>query len=309
MRVRASALNFRDLLGMKGALQIRGSGMAANNIPLCDGAGEVVAVGPDVTRVKVGDRVAAIFHACWIGGSAPQELNLLGRSSGRDDGMLTEFTRVDESELVIVPPHLSFEEAATLPCAGVTAWYALHGVQALLPGEDVLTIGTGGVSLFALQLAKLTGARVIATTTSPQKMDVLRELGADVVIDTSADPQWHQQVLAATDGLGVDVCVEVAGGDILTAAMQATRPGGRISAVGALSRRADGISPLFRSRGLNLHPTRVGSRQHFEQMNRAIAAHGLKPVIDRVFAFDDARAAFEHFDTGVRIGKTVISHS
>jgi NADPH:quinone reductase-like Zn-dependent oxidoreductase len=309
VRVHATSLNFRDLLGLKGALQVSGPGMAPDHIPLCDGAGEVVAVGPDVTRVKVGDRVAATFHPGWIGGPAPHDLNVLGRSSGRNDGMLTEFTRVDESELVIVPPHLSFEEAATLPCAGVTAWYALHGAQALLAGEDVLTIGTGGVSLFALQFAKLAGARVIATTTSPQKVDVLKQLGADVVIVTADDPKWHRQVLAATEGRGVDVAVDVVGGDVFTHAMQSTRPNGRMSLVGVLSRSTEGASPLFRARGLNLHPTRVGSRFHFEQMNRAIAVNRLKPVIDRVFAFDDARAAFEHFETGVRIGKTVISHS
>jgi NADPH:quinone reductase-like Zn-dependent oxidoreductase len=308
VRVRATSLNFRDLLGLKGALQVSGPGMAPDHIPLCDGAGEVVAVGSEVTRVKVGDHVAATFHPGWIAGPPPHDLNVLGRSSARNDGMLTEFTRVDESELVIVPPHLSFEEAATLPCAGVTAWYALHGPQALLAGEDVLTIGTGGVSLFALQFARLAGARVIATTTSPQKVDVLKKLGADIVIDTSDDPQWHRQVRAATEGRGVDVAVEVIGGDVLTAAMQATRPGGRMSLVGALSRSSE-ISPVFRGRGLTMNPTRVGSRLHFEQMNRAIAANRLKPVIDRVFAFDDARAAFEHFDTGVRIGKTVISHS
>jgi NADPH:quinone reductase-like Zn-dependent oxidoreductase len=308
VRIRASSLNFRDLLGLQGSLQMAGPGMALDHIPLCDGAGEVVAVGPEVTRVKIGDRVAATFHPSWIAGPAPHDLNVLGRSSARNDGMLAEFTRVDESELVVVPAHLSFEEAATLPCAGVTAWYALHGAQALLPGEDVLTIGTGGVSLFALQFAKAGGARVIATTTSPAKVEVLEKLGADVVIDTSGDPKWHQRVLVATEGRGVDVAVEVVGGEMTTEVFRATRCSGRVSLVGALSRSADALSPVARGRGIYLHPTRVGSRLHFEQMNRAIAANQLRPVIDRVFDFDDARAAFEHFDTGVRIGKTIIRH-
>jgi NADPH:quinone reductase-like Zn-dependent oxidoreductase len=309
VRVRASSLNFRDLLGLKGALQVSGPGMAPDHIPLCDGAGEVVAIGPEVTRVKVGDRVAATFHPGWIAGPAPHDLNVLGRSSGANDGMLAEYTRVDESELVIVPSHLSFEEAATLPCAGVTAWYALHGAQALLAGEDVLTIGTGGVSLFALQFAKLAGARVIATTTSSGKMDLLKQMGADVVIDTSADPKWHRQVLAATDGRGVDVALDVVGGELFENIVRATRGNGRVSLVGVLSRSTDGISPLVRGRGLNLNPTRVGSRLHFEQMNRAIAVNQLRPVIDRVFGFDEARAAFQHFESGVRAGKVVISHS
>lgn len=308
VRIRASSLNFRDLIALQGLLQAVPPGMAANCIPLCDGAGEVVAVGEDVTRVKPGDRVALTFHRDWTAGPVPHNLNVLGRGTGVNEGTLTEFSTVDESELVHLPAHLSYEEGATLPCAGVTAWYALHGAMPLYSGEEVLVLGTGGVSIFALQLAKLAGARVIATTTSPEKMDTLRAFGADVVIDASRGPGWSEQVLTATDGRGVDVTVEVVGATSWTDSVQATRCNGRISLVGALSGRNDvniGASTL---KGLNLHPTRVGSRLHFEQMNRAIDANGLRPVIDRTFEFDAAKAAFEYFDHGTRIGKVVISH-
>lgn len=182
VRVRATSINFRDWLGLQGFLQGVEGGMADNHIPMCDGTGEVVAVGPQVGRLNVGDRVAMTFHAGWIAGPVPDDFQVLGRSCNANDGLLTEYTTVDQSEAVVIPDHLSFEEAATLPCAGVTAWAALHGQTQLSPGDDVLVMGTGGVSIFvsifALQLAKLAGARVIATTSSPHKMDRLRELGA-----------------------------------------------------------------------------------------------------------------------------------
>ena len=235
VRVRANGVNFRDLIALDGHMQVVPPGMAKNHIPLCDGAGEIVSIGPEVTRFAVGDRVAFTFHPGWIAGPIPSDLNILGRSSGPNDGLLADFSTVDESELVKLPDHLSFEEGATLPCAGVTAWYALFGPAPLLPGEDVLVMGTGGVALFALQFAKMAGARVIATTTSPSKMDLLRELGADAVIDASNGPGWHEGVLEATDGRGVDVTVEVGGGGTWPDSGMATRNAGRMSMVGALS--------------------------------------------------------------------------
>lgn len=307
MRVRASSLNFRDLLSLKMGVPsqyVVGTG----HFPMCDGAGEVVATGADVTRVQPGDRVAATFHWDWIGGPIPPTLNTYGRGTQGDDGMLTELTLVDESELVHLPGHLSFEEGATLPCAGVTAWCALHHDMPLLPAEDVLVQGTGGVSVFALQFAKLSGARVIATTTTPGKMDTLRKLGADVVIDASGGPGWHQAVLDATAGRGVDVTIEVGGPTTWDDAVKATRENGRISMVGALGGRSQGVNLAFMMRGLHLHPTRVGSRLHFEQMNRAIDYYGIRPVIDRVFGFEEARDAFDYFEHGSRVGKVVIRH-
>ncbi len=309
VKVRASSVNFRDLADLKGYLQALPPGMAQDHIPLSDGAGEIVATGAGVTRVKPGDRVALTFHPAWISGPEPDGLNILGRGSERDNGMLTEFTLADESELVLVPDHLSFEEAATLPCAGLTAWHALHGPAPLLPGQNVLVMGTGGVSIFALQFAKLSGARVIATTTSPQKMEALGKLGADAVIDASSGSGWHHQVIAATGGRGVDVTVEIGGRATWHDSILATRPGGRISMVGQLSGFGDGVSPLFILRGITMNPIRVGSRHQFEQMNRAIAAHGLRPVIDRAFEFEQVQCAFQHFEEGSRIGKVVIHHS
>jgi NADPH:quinone reductase-like Zn-dependent oxidoreductase len=235
---------------------------------------------------------------------------------GRAYCMLTELVLLDESELVHLPGHLSFEEGATLPCAGVTAWYALFGDMPLIPGEDVLVQGTGGVSIFALQFAKISGARVIATTTSPAKMETLRTLGADVVIDTSQGAGWHKKVLDATNGRGVDVAVDVVGPSNWDDTVGATRENGRISMVGALhdtmgnnSQKGYNISLKFMIRGLHLHQTRVGSRLHFEQMNRAMEHHGIHPVIDRVFDFDETAAAFEYFEHGKRVGKVVIRHN
>jgi NADPH:quinone reductase-like Zn-dependent oxidoreductase len=310
MRVRASSLNFRDLGALKGHLQMIPPGMTQDHIPLSDGAGEVIAVGRDVGRLKPGDRVAATFHPAWISGPAPEGLNILGRGSERDNGMLTELSLLDESELVVLPSRLSFEEGATLPCAGLTAWRALHGTPVpLLPGEDVLVMGTGGVSVFALQFAKASGARVIATTTSPAKMDALRDLGADVVIDASRGAGWSQPVLEATGGRGVDLAVQVVGGASWNDTIQATRPGGRVSAVGQVGGFGEGPSPFFALRGVALNPIRVGSRDDFVQMNRGIAANGVRPVIDCVFEFEAAREAFQHFEEGARIGKVVIRHS
>jgi NADPH:quinone reductase-like Zn-dependent oxidoreductase len=305
MRVRASSLNPHDMFTLLYGIPPQYL-VKAGRFPMVDGAGEVLDVGPDVTRVKPGDRVAATYHWDWIGGPAPYSLNTYGRGAKGNDGTLAEFIVTDESELVHLPKHLSFEEGATLPCAGVTAWSALQADMPLLPGEDVLIQGTGGVSVFALQFAKLAGARVIATTTTPSKMETLRTLGADVVIDASRGPGWHKEVLAATAGRGVDVTLEIGGPATWDDSVAATRENGRISVVGALGGAAQPLSFAFFMRGLHLHPPRVGSRVHFEQMNRAMEYHGTHPVIDRVFDFDDARAAFDYFQHGSRVGKVVI---
>ncbi|MBB4615052.1 zinc-dependent alcohol dehydrogenase family protein [Novosphingobium taihuense] len=304
VRLRATSINFRDLMGLQGQLQV-GTGMAPNHIPMCDGAGEVVSVGESVTRVKPGDRVALTFHPTWIAGRIPDDFNVLGRSCHLNDGLLAQYTKVDQSEVVVVPNHLSFEEAATLPCAGVTAWAALQGQMHLLAGDDVLVMGTGGVAIFALQLAKAAGARVIATTTSPAKQQRLWELGADCVVDSSR-PDWSAAVLDATGGRGVDVALDVGGSTGWIETIKATRECGRISLIGALDRSTGGMPGLFMWRGQHLNPTRVGSREQFEQLNRAIAQAKIVPVIDRVFGFEQAAEAFRYFETASRIGKVVI---
>lgn len=307
MRVRASSINFRDLIDIQGHMA-KWYPLADGRIPLCDGVGEVVAVGPDVRRVKTGDRVAAIFHARWMAGPPPHDLNILGRSAEANDGMLTEYTKVDESELVRLPEHLSYEEAAALPCAGVTAWWSLFGPATLMPGETVLIQGTGGVSIFALQFARAINARVIATTTSPSKAQTLRDMGAEVVIDAANGVDWSKAVLDATDGVGVHWAVNIAGGDSFEMSVKAIRHNGRLVMVGQREGPMKNISANFMSRGVNIHNTRVGSRDNFEHMNRALEAAKIKPVIDRVFKFEEAPAAFEYFASAKHIGKVVISH-
>jgi len=305
VRLHATSINFRDLIDLQGVLA-QHYGAPDGRIPMCDGAGEVVAVGPDVRRVKPGDRVAAIFHAHWIAGPPPADLNILGRGADFNDGMLAEFSTVDESELVHIPEHLSYEEAATLPCAGVTAWYSLFGPATLMPGETVLIQGTGGVSVFALQFARAVNARVIATTTSPDKADTLRALGAAEVIDARKGNDWAQAARDAAGGHGVDWSINIAGGDTVEAMVRATRPGGRLIMVGQREGAMDRLSSNFMVRGLNIHVTRVGSREHFEQMNRTIAATGMRPVLARTFDFAEARPAFEHFAAARHIGKIAI---
>jgi NADPH:quinone reductase-like Zn-dependent oxidoreductase len=305
VRLRATSINFRDSIALRGFMQRVGTGMAPNHIPMCDGAGEVSAVGAGVTRCKVGDHVALTFHPTWIAGRIADDFNILGRSCGPNDGLLAQYTTVHQSEVVITPAHLSFEEAATLPCAGVTAWAALNGQVHLNPGDDVLVMGTGGVAIFALQLAKFAGARVIATTTSPAKQARLRELGADAVVDAS-QAGWHAAVLDHTAGRGVDVALDVGGSSGWPETIRAVRECGRISLIGALDMTGGDMPGIFMMRGLHLNPTRVGSREQFEQMNRAITQARIRPVIDKVFEFHEAASAFEYFDTASRIGKVVI---
>lgn len=305
VRLRASSINFRDLLDLDGGLAPPGA-HPDRHIPGCDGAGEVLAIGPDVTRVQPGDRVALTYHPNWMGGPVPRDLDSLGRGVKLNDGTVAQQTCVDESELVHIPSHLSFEEAATLPCAGVTAWWSLFGPATLMPGEFLLLQGTGGVSMFALQFARIIGARVIATTTSSDKAQSLRDHGAEVVIDAGRGKDWVSEVLAATGGSGVDWAVNIAAGTTFTPFVQATRHGGRLVMVGAREGDIPGVDGEFMMRGLNIHSTRVGSRDDFEQMNRAITASGMKPVISRVFGFDEVPAAFADFAEARHVGKVVI---
>jgi len=301
VKMHAASINFRDLLMLKGAY----SHWAKPGFSLTsDGAGEVVAVGEGVWRVKPGDRVALTFHRDWIGGVQPQSPAFLGRG-GSIQGCLQQFSTVSQDEMVLLPPHLSYEEGATLPCAGVTAWSALCAHAVLLPGQTVLVQGSGGVSVFALQLARLFGARVIATSSSDEKLATLAKLGADTLINYTKTPDWHQAVLAATQGAGVDVAVEVGGADTFPKTIEATAQGGRISLVGLLTGLAQMSGSVF-MRGLTLNTIRVGSREHFEQMNRAIAVNKLKPVIDRVFEFGQAQEALRYFEAQKHIGKVVI---
>jgi NADPH:quinone reductase-like Zn-dependent oxidoreductase len=241
-----------------------------------------------------------------MGGPVPRELDSLGRGVKQNDGTIAQQSCVDESELVHFPSHLSFEEAATLPCAGVTAWWSIFGPATLMPGEWLLVQGTGGVSMFALQFARMMGARVIATTTSPDKAHALHEYGAEIVIDAGRGRDWVREVLDATDGVGVDWAINIAAGTTFATFVEAVRHGGRLIMVGWREGEIPGVDGSFMMRGLNIHSTRVGSRDDFEQMNRAIAASGMKPVISNVFGFDEVPAAFAYFAETRHIGKVAI---
>ena len=303
IRLRASSLNFRDGMIMNGHF---GSRVSPGIVPLSDGAGEVTAVGERVTRCKPGDRVMPIFHQHWIGGSRPRGL-MLGLG-GDTDGTLRDYIMVKEDGVTPIPDHLSFEEAAALPCAAVTAWCGLVQQFPLLPGETVVTQGTGGVSIFALQFAKLFGARVISTTSSDEKAEKLRALGADAVVNYKATPDWDQEVMKLTDGMGADVIVEVGGAGTLGKSFKCAHADTRIAIIGLLAGASGGEGFDFMSWLAKTYRTGVGSRDHFEQMNRAISYHKLRPVIDRVFGFDEAREAIAHFTAQKHVGKVVISH-
>ncbi|KUJ69620.1 NADPH:quinone oxidoreductase [Streptomyces albus subsp. albus] len=300
--VRATSLSFRELMVLRGDYVLP---VKPDVIPISDGAGEVVAVGPGVTTARVGDRVAATLFPSWQDG--PFGIDHLPQLGGSLDGMLTEFALVDEHGLVPIPDHLSYEEAATLPCAAVTAWNALTGDGAgLRPGQTLVVQGSGGVSLFALQFGKALGARVIATTSGPRKAARLLELGADDVIDYRATPDWPDKVRELTGGRGADRVVDVAG--LLQQSLTAVAIAGHVACVGFASDTAPPVDSrvLFAS-GATVRALAVGSRTQFLEMNQAIEAHRLRPVIDRVFPFDDAADAYRHYASGKAFGKIVIT--
>lgn len=303
VRVRACSLNHRDLNIISGAYS--SVAIKPDAIPLSDGAGEVAALGPGVTRWKVGDRVAPIFVQRWLGGNLLPEYatSALG---GPSDGVLAEQVVLNEEGLVRIPSHLGFEQAATLPCAAVTAWHAVLVKGALQPGHTVVTLGTGGVSLFAAQFALMTGARVIATTGSDEKVKRLNELGVSDVINYRTVPDWDARVRELTAGRGADLMVEVGGPGSLAKSIAAIRFCGHISVIGNLAGKGT-IDPaaLFAKRG-SMCGLQVGSRDMFEAMNRAIEAAKLEPVIDRVFDFTEARAAYAYLASAKHFGKVVI---
>ena len=307
IRIRASSLNFRDGMLLNGAF---GPLVQPGVVPLSDGAGEVAEVGAGVTRFKQGDRVMPIFNPHWIGGQRPTEMSkVLGLGAGQD-GTLREYMVVNEEAAVAIPAYLSFEEAASLPCAAVTAWCALVGGGIpLYPGETVLTLGTGGVSIFALQFAKLFGARVISTTSSDAKAERLKSLGADHTINYRATPDWENEVRRLTGGLGADLVVEVGGAGTLARSFRSVNANSRIAIVGLLAGANGGEGFDFMSWIATTYRTATGSRQHFEQMTKAMAYHELHPVLDRSFALEEAPAAFAHFLAQKHVGKVIIRHN
>jgi NADPH:quinone reductase-like Zn-dependent oxidoreductase len=299
VRMRAASLNFRDLLISKAP-------RPAPLIPLCDGAGEVIDVGAGVTSVRIGDRVASTYFQDWVSGPLNSGVfrTVLGQTV---NGVLAEYVTLKEHGVVPFPHHLSFEEAATLPCAGLTAWQALITEGRIKAGDTVLVMGTGGVSIFALQFALMSGARVIATTGTDSKMERLRELGASAIINYRTTPEWDKKVLELTEGIGVDHVVEVGGAGTLPRSLRAVRHGGFISMIGVLGGAGEKFSPgNIILKGARLQGIFVGSKEMFEQMNRAIALNGMRPVVDRTFQFEEAPQALAFLESGQHFGKVCI---
>jgi NADPH:quinone reductase-like Zn-dependent oxidoreductase len=303
VKVRACSLNFRDLGIVRGTYRMP---VRENVIPLSDGAGEVIEVGPGVTRAKVGDRVAGCFFQRWFGGEAPPDVQASALGGGID-GMLAEYAVLEEDGIVKIPQHLSLEEGATLPCAGVTIWNAMIEHAKLVAGQTVLLQGTGGVSIFGLQLARAMGIQVIITSSSDIKLARAKTLGANYGINYKVIPDWEKAAMEFTGGRGVDHVVEVGGSATLARSFGAIHVGGKISMIGGLSGPATELNPgMILARRANVQGISVGSTQMFAAMTRAIEASAIKPIVDRVFAFQEAPAAYRHMASGAHFGKIVI---
>jgi NADPH:quinone reductase-like Zn-dependent oxidoreductase len=302
VRMRAASLNYRDLLIVRGAWKA-----PAPRVPLSDGVGAVVAVGAGVTRVAAGDRVAGSFYPHWIEGEATRETLRAPLGGVAADGVLAEYVLFDAEGVAHVPAHLSDEEAATLPCAGLTAWHAIARRARVRAGDTVLVQGTGGVSLFALQFARLAGARVIVTSSSDEKLRRARALGAAEGINYRETPDWDRRALELTDGRGVDHVIEVVGGEHLNRSLSAVRLGGTIGVVGLLAGTHGAVDVFgIASKNATLHGIEVGSREMFEEMGRAVAASALRPVVDRVFGVGEVHAALRYLESGAHFGKVCV---
>ncbi len=306
VKVHAVSLNFRDLLMVRGMYNPK---MHLPRIPCSDGAGEIVQAGAGVEGWKTGDRVAGIFMQHWMEG-APAAAKSHHALGGDVDGMLAEYVVLDAAGVVRVPAHLSYEEASTLPCAAVTAWHALVHAAKVKPGETVLIQGTGGVSMFALQFARMMGARVLGTSSSNEKIERARALGMDAGVNYRERPDWAEWVLEQTGGEGVDAVVEVGGAGTFNQSLKAVRVGGTVAQIGVLSQATEPISviPILHKQ-IHVQGIYVGSRRMFEEMNAAISQAGLHPVVDRVYPFEEARTAMAAMASGSHVGKVVIEVS
>lgn len=300
IKLRAASLNFRDYMTVQGTYNAK---MRLPLVPLSDGVGVVEAVGPEVTRFKVGDRVAACFMQGWHDGPVSPE-KAKSSLGGPNDGMLREYAVLQEAGLVSVPPDLTDEQAAALPCAGVTAWHALFEHTPLPPGSSVLLQGTGGVSIFALQFGIAAGFRMIVTSSSDAKLARARELGASETINYRENPEWDKEVRRLTNGEGADHVIEVGGSDTLAASLRAVRVAGVISVIGALSGAAPTVSPVpILMNSIRLQGLYVGSRAMFERMNQAIVLHGIRPIVHQTFAWTDIKEALHAMQSQQHFGK------
>ncbi len=305
VRVKAVSLNYRDLVIAK---SFYGKGVKQPRlVPCSDGAGVITAVGKGVSKVKVGDRVAGLFFQKWPGGPPSLEAHQSGLG-GELDGMLQEEVCLHEEGVTSFPSRFSYEEAACLPCAALTAWHALFERLPLKPGQTVLAMGSGGVSVFALQLAKAMGARVIATSSSNEKMERLVKIGADAVINYKERPDWEKAVKEATAGRGVDHVVEVGGAGTLERSVACAAVGGHIALIGVLAGQGSLSNPfLLVVKNATVSGIYVGSKEHFARMNAFIEEHAIRSIIDRVFSFAEAPAAYRHLESGSHFGKVVVS--
>jgi NADPH:quinone reductase-like Zn-dependent oxidoreductase len=303
LRLRAASLNFRDLMMSKGIYNPK---LKLPVIPLSDGAFEVAALGDGVTRFKVGDRVMSAFMPGWLDGPATEAgaRSALGAEAA---GVLAEEVVLPEAGLLPIPAHLSFEEAATLPCAAVTAWNALVETGGIRPGDSVLVQGTGGVSIFALQFARLAGARVIATSSSDEKLARVREMGASDGINYKTTPDWDKRARELTDRQGVDIIVEVGGAGTLPQSTRAIKIGGYIALIGVLTGGGEFNPISLLMKNIRLQGIFVGSVRMFESMLKAIEVSGMHPVVDYIFPFDQAVEALKYLESGAHFGKVVIS--
>ncbi|GMV59490.1 MAG: NADPH:quinone oxidoreductase [Betaproteobacteria bacterium] len=306
LKMKAASLNYRDLV-----VPNRGYGSFTGNLPLIpisDGVGEVVEVGAGVARVKVGDRVCPCFHQGWIAGEPDLE-RMTQTLGGPIDGAMADYMCLSEQGVVKAPAHLSDEEAATLPCAALTAWSALVTYESLHPGSRVLVQGTGGVALFALQFAKLIGAHVTVISSRDEKLARAKQLGADAGINYTTTPEWSKPARELTGGRGFDHIVELGGEKTLPQSLRAIRPGGTISMIGVLSGSAlSAPLGLVVTRQVRLQGITVGHRDGFEAMMRAIEQHRVRPVIDRAFAFEQLKEALAYLKSGGHFGKICIRH-
>lgn len=304
VKFHAASLNFRDLMMIKGAYNPR---LKTPLVPFSDGAGEVTEIGESVTKFKVGDRVTPIFMQGWIDGAI--DANKGRTALGGDlDGCLREFGTFDESGLVCIPDHFSYAEAATLPCAAVTAYHALFESGRMKSDDLILLEGTGGVSIFALQFAAALGTRIIITSSSDEKLERAKELGATDFINYKNREDWDKAILELTDKRGVDTVVEVGGAETISKAINAVKVGGHIAVIGVLSGTTGGINPVnLLMKSIRLQGIYVGSREMFEDMNRMLCQYvHIKPVIDKTFEFGEVKDALKYMENGEHFGKVVV---
>jgi NADPH:quinone reductase-like Zn-dependent oxidoreductase len=303
VKVHAVSLNYRDLMVIQGKYNPK---MHLPRIPCSDGAGEIVAVGHGVTRVKTGDRVAGIFMQNWLDGEA-NAAKIRGALGGDIDGMAAEYVVLHQDGVVRFPQHLSYEEAATLPCAAVTAWNALVHAGRIKAGDTVVIQGTGGVSIFALQFARLLGARVLGSSGSDEKLMRATSLGLDAGVNYRQTPDWDKWVIEQTGGRGADLVVEVGGSGTFSRSLRAVRIGGTVAQIGVLTQENAGLDvPLILHKQVTLRGIYVGSRTRFDEMNLAVALHRLKPIVDQAFAFNEFPQALRRMEAAAHFGKLVL---